>query len=599
MVAFTKSFFPLLLATLFANHVEAAPWPSYAKHSTHRRRTIGKRAVTIDTFHPKNTFKTYGADGPSISAGNSLVASSLKDSALSFFGTLGVNTDNVVYKSGFTDGSARYAYIKQTINGIPLANGVGNVAFNGDKVVSFGSSFVDTNSSTIAPAEPTITWKSVLPQIEDSLGGKFNGQNATLEYLIQPDGSVALTHVVQIQNEQTSEWFEAFVDAHSGKLISVTDFVSDASYTVLPTTKQTFEEGIETLVDPEDLSSSPSGWHSIGNENSTTTSGNNVASFKGRQATQESSGGLNFNAEYKDTLDPTNPVNLDAARTNAFFVMNVMHDFSYRYGFTETAFNFQLSNFGKGGEEQDRVLVSVQDASGTNNANFATPPDGQSGICRMFIWDLTTPNRDGTMENDIMIHEMTHGITNRLTGGGTGRCLQTLEASGLGEGWGDAMASWMNQNSAETRDYVIGNYVTNDPKGLRQFPYSINKATNPLTYGSLQQLNEVHNIGEVWANMLHNVYAVLVDQRGFSAEKLTNPDGPEGNIVFMRLFMRSLSIQPCNPSFVEARDAWIQADDDLYNGANKCNLFQAFASRGLGLNADSTFVDDDTVPAGC
>lgn len=55
-------------------------------------------------------------------------------------------------------------------------------------------------------------------------------------------------------------------------------------------------------------------------------------------------------------------------------------------------------------------------------------------------------------------------------------------------------------------------------------------------------------IGEVWANMLHNVYAVLVDERGFSAEKLTNPDGKEGNIVFMRLFMRSLSIQPCNPS---------------------------------------------------
>lgn len=45
------------------------------------------------------------------------------------------------------------------------------------------------------------------------------------------------------------------------------------------------------------------------------------------------------------------------------------------------------------------------------------------------------------MENDIVVHEMTHGITNRLTGGGTGRCLQTLEAGGLGEGWGDAMAS--------------------------------------------------------------------------------------------------------------------------------------------------------------
>ncbi|KIM35854.1 hypothetical protein M413DRAFT_449584 [Hebeloma cylindrosporum] len=600
MVAFTKSFFPLLLATLLATYVEAAPWPSYAKHSTHRRRTIGRRAISVESFQPKNTFKTFGADGPSISsAGNTLIGSSVKDSALSFLGTIGIDSTNVVYKSGFTDGSARYAYIRQTIDGIPLANGVGNVAFNGDKVVSFGSSFVDAKSAKIAPAEPTVTWTSVLPEIEDALGGKFNGQNATLEYLVQPDGSVALTHVVQIQNEETNEWFEAFVDAHTGKLVSVTDFVSHASYTVLPITKQTFEDGLETLVDPEDLSASPFGWHSIGKGNSTTTSGNNVLSFKGQQVTQESSAGLNFNAEYKDTLDPTNAVNLNAARTNAFYVMNVMHDFSYRYGFTESAFNFQLSNFGKGGKEQDRVLMSVQDASGTNNANFATPPDGQSGICRMFIWDITSPNRDGTMENDVMIHEMTHGITNRLTGGGTGRCLQTLESGGLGEGWGDAMAAWMNQNSAQTKDFVMGSYVFNNPKGLRKFPYSVNKATNPLTYGSLQRLNEVHGIGEVWANMLHNVYAVLVDERGFSEEKLTNPDGKEGNIVYMRLFMRSLSIQPCNPSFVEARDAWIQADADLYNGANRCTLFQAFASRGLGLNADNTFVDDFTVPAGC
>ena len=57
MVAFTKSFFPLLVATLLATYVDAVPWPSYAKHSTHRRRTIGKRAVNIESFHPKNTFK--------------------------------------------------------------------------------------------------------------------------------------------------------------------------------------------------------------------------------------------------------------------------------------------------------------------------------------------------------------------------------------------------------------------------------------------------------------------------------------------------------------------------------------------------------------
>ena len=48
--------------------------------------------------------------------------------------------------------------------------------------------------------------------------------------------------------------------------------------------------------------------------------------------------------------------------------------------------------------------------------------------------------------------------------------------------------------------------------------------------------------------MLHQVYAALVDAHGFSADKLTNPDGTEGNIVYMHLFIDALSIQPCNPT---------------------------------------------------
>lgn len=158
-----------------------------------------------------------------------------------------------------------------------------------------------------------------------------------------------------------------------------------------------------------------------------------------------------------------------------------------------------------------------------------------------------------------MIHEMTHGITNRMTGGGTGRCLQTTEAGGMGEGWSDAMAeyvllpllpplsllslpyplfplpssrdlfpyplpflhsppnislthspfptSWMAQTSANTTDFVVGQYVSNRAQGLRSFPYSTSANTNPLRFSSLQQLTEVHDIGEVWANMLHQVCA--------------------------------------------------------------------------------------------
>ena len=55
-------------------------------------------------------------------------------------------------------------------------------------------------------------------------------------------------------------------------------------------------------------------------------------------------------------------------------------------------------------------------------------------------------------------------------------------------------------------------------------------------------------IGEIWANMLHNVYAALVGQYGFSPSAFTNPDGREGNIVYAHLFFDSLALQPCNPT---------------------------------------------------
>lgn len=185
--------------------------------------------------------------------------------------------------------------------------------------------------------------------------------------------------------------------------------------------------------------------------------------------------------------------------------------------------SFQNNNNGKGGKAADRVTISVQDAAGTDNADFSTPPDGQSGRMRMFLWDLTSPGRDGALENDIVVHEMTHGITNRMTGGGTGRCLQTTEAGGMGEGWSDAMAEWTEQTSATIKDYVMGQYVINDPAGIRTHPYSTSATTNPLRYSSVKALNEVHNIGEVWANLLHQVYAALVGAKGFSADAHTNP----------------------------------------------------------------------------
>ncbi|KAG8820079.1 hypothetical protein FRC19_009171 [Serendipita sp. 401] len=185
-----------------------------------------------------------------------------------------------------------------------------------------------------------------------------------------------------------------------------------------------------------------------------------------------------------------------------------------------------------------------------------------------------------------------------MTGGGTGRCLQTPEANGMGEGWSDAYAEWLQHKDASVPDFVLGAWVYNNPKGVRAYPYSTNATTNPLRYSNLKALNKSHAIGEVWANMLHNVYAALVKGYGWTADSFTNPDCSSGNVVFLRLFFDALLIQPCNPTMSQARDAWIQADVNRYNGIHKCALWKSFASRGLGVNA-TNYVDSTTLPSAC
>ena len=110
----------------------------------------------------------------------------------------------------------------------------------------------------------------------------------------------------------------------------------------------------------------------------------------------------------------------------------------------------------------------------------------------------------------------------------------------------------------------------------------------------------MHDIGEVWANLLHNVYAALVGAHGFDAAARTDATGTAGNTVFFHLFVDALALQPCNPSFLDARLAWIQADANRYKGKNKCNLWLAFAYMGMGIDADGdNYINSHKVPEGC
>jgi extracellular elastinolytic metalloproteinase len=48
------------------------------------------------------------------------------------------------------------------------------------------------------------------------------------------DKSAVLTHVVEVQDAETNAWFEAFVNAESGELVQVTDFVAQATVSTHP-----------------------------------------------------------------------------------------------------------------------------------------------------------------------------------------------------------------------------------------------------------------------------------------------------------------------------------------------------------------------------
>jgi hypothetical protein len=62
----------------------------------------------------------------------------------------------------------------------------------------------------------------------------------------------------------------------------------------------------------------------------------------------------------------------------------------YNYGFNEISGNYQKNNYGKGGAANDQVMAETQDGSGTGNANFSAPADGQIGRMQMYLWPTTT-----------------------------------------------------------------------------------------------------------------------------------------------------------------------------------------------------------------
>lgn len=297
------------------------------------------------------------------------------------------------------------------------------------------------------------------------------------------------------------------------------------------------------------------------------------------------------NSNFSFPLDlnqaPTTEDNQKAAQANVFYWVNRYHDILYTFGFTETAGNFQTDNFTFGGSGNDAVQADVQDGSGTNNANFSTPPDGRAGRMQMYLWNSGAPQPlDGDFDQGIILHELTHGLSNRLIGNGGG--LGSMQSGGMGEGWSDYIGLALLRKEGDNLDgaYPVGQYSANNyTRGIRRYPYSTDKAINPLTFANIALSTQVHRVGEIWCLTLWEMRASLIKKLGYS----------EGQRQSIQLVVDGMKLSPGNPTFLDARDAILLADRVNNNGANQCLLWQAFAKRGLGFSA-STLNGDDGAP---
>ena len=108
-----------------------------------------------------------------------------------------------------------------------------------------------------------------------------------------------------------------------------------------------------------------------------------------------------------------------------------------------------------------------------------------------------------------------------------------------------------------------------DRQGIRRFPYSTDLRINPLTLGDFALSTEEHDLGEIWALALWKLYWKLVDAHGFDPDLYQGSGGPN---LALQLVMDALKLQPCNPTFLEARDAILAADLIGSAGTNRCPI---------------------------
>jgi extracellular elastinolytic metalloproteinase len=183
--------------------------------------------------------------------------------------------------------------------------------------------------------------------------------------------------------------------------------------------------------------------------------------------------------------------------------------------------------------------------------------EGGSPVMKMGLWEST--GRHTAFDASVVFHEFTHGVTNRLVGGGMNENnLDYPQSRGLNEGNSDFIACSILDIE------VLGDWVTGQPGGIRGFRYD---SDFPDHFGKLgsgrYQGPAPHPIGELWCAALMELSRNI------------------GRVLSLQLLVDGLKLAPANPSFLDLRDAILLALEHAGAAGKLTPAAQADARRGF------------------
>jgi hypothetical protein len=305
--------------------------------------------------------------------------------------------------------------------------------------------------------------------------------------------------------------------------------------------------------------------------------------------------------------------------TEAFWHNSNFHDYLEKgpIGFTAAAGNFEAAG-------DDQVYLNALDGANTDNglpdgahidnANMSTPPEGNPPLMQMYLFHFpgTTDEEEpylptsSAFDPSVIYHEYTHGLSNRLVVDADGNStLLSLQSRSMGEAWSDYYAmdylvsQGLEPDTNASGEVLEGKYLMGGESPFRTMAIDCPVASTVAnctsdsseggyTYGDVPTVNgtgpEVHASGEVWAQTLWDLRKKL------------------GRKAADMVITRGMELSADDPTFLDMRNAIVQADLAVYGGSHRTAVWKVFAKRGMGWyagtydSADGHPVEDFHVP---